>query len=82
MNRFCAMGGVRLTRRCVATFNEEPVAFQFTTADLEGGASSMIRLKHNMSVLDFATAQLLSVQAGERRARSYEALVLSHNATL
>ena len=68
MNRLVAMMGLKLTRKCVAHFNEEPVAFKFTVADLEATGP---RLKHNMSVLDFALAQLLSVQAAERRARTY-----------
>ena len=74
-----AMAGLGLSRRCVATFNEEPSAFQFTTADVERPGP---RIKHNMSVLDFARAQLLATQAGERRARSYENLVVAHGASL
>jgi hypothetical protein len=79
VNRLVSMLGLRLGRKCIAHFNEEPVAFQFTTADLEATGP---RVKHNLSALDFARAQLLSAQAAERRARSYESLVLSDGALL
>jgi hypothetical protein len=82
VNRLIDMLGLRLSRKSVAHFNEEPVAFTFTTADLEGSGGCGPRLKHNMSVLDFAKAQLLSTQAGNRRARSYENLVMSDGALL
>jgi hypothetical protein len=79
VNRIVTMLGLRLGRKCIALFNEEPAAFQFTTADLEATGP---RRKHNLSVLDFARAQLLSAQASERRARSYESLVLGDGAFL
>lgn len=81
MNRLIKMTGTRLTRTCLAQFNEEPVAFKFTVADIEVGCAA-IRVKHNISVLDFARAHLLSTQALERRSQSYEQLVVNDGAVL
>jgi hypothetical protein len=54
---------LRLSRRSVACFYDEPVGFRFTEADLEGCGP---RVKHNISVLEFARAELLAAQANEQ----------------
>jgi hypothetical protein len=81
VNRLISMVGIRLTRSALAQFNEEPIAFKFTVADYEVGCPA-IRVKHNISMLDFARAYLLSNQALERREQSNESIIINDGAIL
>ena len=62
--RLPPMLGVQLSQHCIETFKVQPLSYVVTPADIVSISS---RVKHNLNLLDFSEAQVLSVQAGTRK---------------
>ena len=54
------MMGIVIAPSCVEKFLKDPRLFKFSLSDLERVGP---RVKHNLNLLDFSEAQLLSVRA-------------------
>jgi hypothetical protein len=67
--RFCGMVGVQLTVACQQNLCKDPRRFTFSLSDLSGVGS---RIKHNLNLLDFSEAQMLSVRARKAQGLTYE----------
>ena len=72
VSRLQAMLNVQLTQRASAHFHDEPIGFRFVPDDIQLAGPA---IKHNIPVLDFAAAELLAIQANDRRVKSYEKIV-------
>ena len=67
--RLCEMVGITLTTHCMEKLVEEPRMFTFSLSDLQVVGP---RIKHNLNLLDFSEAQLLSVRARRAQGLTYE----------
>jgi hypothetical protein len=65
--------GVRLSDHCRACFREQPLSYIVTPADIERISS---RVKHNLNLLEFSEAQVLSVQGRNAQGLSYQTCAL------
>ena len=63
------MMGIQLTTTCVEKLYQEPRMFTFSLSDLVHVGS---RIKHNLNLLDFSEAQMLSVRARKAQGLTYE----------
>ena len=67
--RLTTMMGIELTVQCKEKLQAEPRMFTFSLTDLRHVGS---RIKHNLNLLDFSEAQLLSVRARRAQGLTYE----------
>jgi len=67
--RLTTMMGIELTVQCKEKLHAEPRMFTFSLTDLRHVGS---RIKHNLNLLDFSEAQLLSVRARRAQGLTYE----------
>ena len=65
--------GVRLSAQCIESFKLQPLSYVMTPADIALVSS---RVKHNLNLLDFSEAQVLSVQGRSAQGLSYQACAL------
>jgi hypothetical protein len=66
--RLCEMMGIDIAPPCVEKFLNEPRLFKFSLSDLVRVGP---RVKHNLNLLDFSEAQLLSVRARNAQSLTY-----------
>mmetsp|Transcript_3546 Transcript_3546/g.5520 ORF Transcript_3546/g.5520 Transcript_3546/m.5520 type:complete len:1201 (+) Transcript_3546:1755-5357(+) len=73
VNRVVAMLGVRLNISCSSEFHERPIGFVFTVSDI---LEVQPVTKHNIPMLPFADAMIVSLQAAEMEREVYSDEVL------
>jgi hypothetical protein len=68
VQRLSEMVGFTLARDCLASFHKSPRSFRFTSGDI---LTPVVRIKHNVPLLNFADAMLLNLQADSISQRCY-----------
>ena len=66
--RLCDMMGIVISQSCAEKFLQDPRLFKFSLSDLQRVGP---RVKHNLNLLNFSEAQLLSVRARNAQSLTY-----------